>query len=106
MAKPDLYPPDKHQSVRLLLFIANGLQSRPSRPGDAPSDLLPKPQLVLAGLPRCPGPIRSRLLSIANSRRSKRTPVLVPLSAFQREPVAELWSRLPRDLAPLLSLPG
>jgi hypothetical protein len=95
---------DKFAGV--LLFIANGLRSRPSRRGDAPSDQLPKPRLALAGLSNSQGPRRNRFRSIANNRRSKHIPARAPPSEFQCEPLAEALLRLPRELARLLSLPG
>lgn len=82
------------------LFTANGLKSRPSRPGDAPSDLKPKLRLVLDGLSNRRVPRRSWLPSIANSRSSTRIPVPEPLSGLQPEPVAAVWSLLPHELDP------
>src|SRR5205814_8092802 len=87
-------------------FTANGRQRIPSRRGDAPSDLRPKLRQVLDGPPKCPAPRRNRLPSIANSRSSKRIPVQVPLPLLQREPVPEVASPVPRELAPRLSLPA
>src|SRR5207244_8382002 len=92
-------------SIRLF-FTASGLQSRPNHQDDVPSGLPPKLRLVLAGLPNCPAPRHNRFRSIANSRSSTHTPVRVPLSGFQREPVAEVSSPVPRELAPWLSLPA
>jgi hypothetical protein len=106
MAESDLYPPTNSSRALSRCFTANGRQSRPTRRGDAPSDLRPKLRQVLDGLTNCPAPRRSRLPSIANSRSSKRIPVPVPLSGFQRELVAEVWLPLPRGLDRSLSLPA
>src|SRR3954447_16462216 len=106
MAESDLYPPTKTSRALACCFTANGRQCRPSRRDDAPSDLRPKLRQVLGGPPNYPAPRRNQLPSIANSRSSKRIPVRVPLSEFQREPVAEFSSPEPRDLAPSLSPPA
>src|SRR5947207_9095090 len=106
MAQSDLYPSTNTGRALSCCFTANGLQSRPSRRGGAPSDLRPRLPLALDGLPNCPAPRHSRLPSIANSRSSKRIPVLVPLSGFQRELMAEVWSPLFLGLDRSLSLPA
>jgi hypothetical protein len=101
------YPPHRTPIGALsCCFTASDLQSRPNRQGDVPSDLPPKPQLVLAGLPNCPAPKHSRFRSIANSQSSTHIPARVPLSGSQRELVAEVSSPLPREPAPSLSLPA
>ena len=103
LAQSDLYRSDQRQSQWSCHFITNDLQSTPSRRGGAPSDLPPKLPLALDGLSSCRASRYSRLPSIANSRSSKHIPVPVPLSGFLPEPLAEVGSRLPRELDRSLS---
>src|SRR5215216_722415 len=106
MAKSDLYPPDERQSARFVVFTANGLQSRPNRRDDAPSDPRPKLPLVSGELPNFPAPRRSRFRSIANNRPSKCILAPVLSSGFRCGLGAELSSPKPHEPAPSLSLPA
>ncbi len=87
-----------------MLFIASGLEYRPSRQGDAPNGRPPTPRLVLGGLPKSPGPTHNWPRSIANSRLSRRILIQVPPSEFQRELVAAAALLRPLELARWLLL--
>jgi len=76
---------------------ASGPESRPSHLFYAPNALSPKLLPVLAVKPNSQRPRYNWFPSIANSRASKYSLVLAPLSVFPREQSAALQA--PRPLA-------